>query len=163
MTPRAIVEQFYTGFDTGNYKLISAIIGDTITLSAAEYVIPYSQQDYYTFFQWDSTFHTTYEITELTEEDQTVWVTISSMSKRFEFLENNPLSTRRKLIISNGCITRVEEIESPGANWEKWAEKRDSLVTWTDQHHPELTGFINDMTKVGAENYKQAIQLYSAE
>lgn len=160
---KSIVEQFYTGYNTGNYQLISGLVGDTLTLTAGKYVMPYSRKDYYTFFQWDSTFHTTYEITELAEENQTVWVTISSSSERFEFLDNNPLTTRIKLTIANGHITHIEELESPGANWEKWTERRDTLVTWIDQHHPELSGFINDMTKVGAEKYKQAIQLYTGE
>ena len=162
-SPKSIVSQFYTGFNTGNYKLIAESIGDTLTLIAGDYVMPYSRQDYYTFFQWDSTFQTTYEITELSEEKSTTWVTVSGTSMRFEFLENSPLTTRSKLTLTNGRITRIEEIDSPGANWEKWTERRDCLVSWIDQFHPELSGFINDMTKRGAENYKQAIKLYRAD
>ena len=46
------------------------------------------------------------------------------------------------------------------ANWEIWQRERDSLVNWIKENHPELDGFVHDLSMEGAQNYLKAISLY---
>jgi len=36
------------------------------------------------------------------------------------------------------------------------------LVVWVEENHPELDGFIHDMTMKGAQDYVNSIELYEA-
>lgn len=51
-------------------------------------------------------------------------------------------------------------MECVDADWNIWQMERDSLVKWVSINHPELDGFIHDLTMNGAINYLKAIELY---
>ncbi len=86
--------------------------------------------------------------------------TVSVHSLRFEFLKNNPLTCRHRFHFDSGKITKIENLDCSNANWEIWQEERDALVSWVKLNHPELDGFINDLSGKGAVNYVKAIELY---
>lgn len=94
--------------------------------------------------------------------DSTVDVTQSISSKRFEFLGNNPLITKKRICFENNKITQIETLAYQNVDWKVWTEKRDSLVKWIDSNHKELSGFIYDLTQKGAEDYLKAIELYQS-
>jgi hypothetical protein len=68
---------------------------------------------------------------------------------------------RKKVYFKSGKIAEIENVEYQNVNWSTWTKNRDSLVNWIDKQHPELSGFINDMTKTGGINYIKAIELYT--
>ena len=68
-----------------------------------------------------------------------------------------------KISFTSGKISRFEDLESVGTDWDVWGAKRDSLVSWIKMNHPELDGFVNDMTMNGSINYLKAIELYTAD
>jgi len=62
----------------------------------------------------------------------------------------------------SGKISKFEDFESIGTNWTVWEKEKEALVSWIKTNHPELDGFINDMSLNGAVNYLKAIKLYRA-
>ena len=53
-----------------------------------------------------------------------------------------------------------EELEYINVNWDEWNQQKNALVEWVQLNHPELDGFVNDMTIKGAMDYLKAIELY---
>jgi hypothetical protein len=153
-------EKFVDGYYNHGFESIEDLLSDTILLKDGEYVAKYSKLEYQVYYKWDSVFCPKYEMIELIWTDSTVDITQSVSSKRYEFLGNNPLLTRNRLYFVDGKITMIENLEYLNVDWNVWTANRDSLVDWIDFNHKELSGFIFDMTQVGAENYLKAIGLY---
>lgn len=155
------VNDYYSAFDSGSYDDIRLLINDDITIVAGDYATPYTHDSFYEFFKWDSVFRPSYEILELQEKDSHVLVTVTQKNIRNEFLKNNPLTYRVKVSFISGKISKLEEVESIGVDWSIWAKERDSLVDYIANNHPELDGFVYDMTMGGAMDYLEAIDLYT--
>ena len=158
----SLATEYYQAFDESDFKRISEVIADTIVVAEGEYVTRYSSDSFYTQFKWDSTFNTRYQITDLKEDGDNVFLTVSSSSIRYNFLRNNPLICEFKVSFKNQKISRIDVLGCPNADWGVWQAERDSLVSWTSIHHPELDGFINDLTMAGALNYLKAIEYYQS-
>jgi len=155
--------KFIEGYYNKDFNSITDYLSDTITIKDDGYEKKYTKSDFQVYYQWDSVFQPTHEILEIYRCDSIIDVVVSISSKRFEFLENNPMITRQNIYLSEGKITVIEFVESKSADWKVWIERRDSLVKWIDNNHKELSGFIYDMTKEGAEDYLKAIDLYQNE
>ncbi|MDR7129744.1 hypothetical protein J2X69_002089 [Algoriphagus sp. 4150] len=155
-----LVTEYYDGFNSSDFKRIISVIADSITIIEGEYIMPYSQESFYEQFKWDSIFQSTYEIVELKTQNNQVIATVASSSKRYEFLKNNPLTCKFKISFNFDKIMKLESLECLNADWNIWQTERDSLVNWTIKNHPELDGFIHDLTMNGAINYLKAIELY---
>ena len=155
-----VVSKYYNAKDSADYNAILSCIDDSLTIAEGDYVMTYTHEGFYEIFKWDSTFSTSYEIGEVVEEGDQVIVTVSSSSARFEFLKNNPLTCKHKLSFNERKIAKIETLDCPRVNWTTWQNERDSLVSWININHPELDGFIHDMTVRGASNYLKAIELY---
>lgn len=156
-----VVEVYVDGLNTSNFDRINSVLADSITLIEGDYTVPMSSEGYYVQFQWDSVFTPNTQIIDIQEVDQNqVMATLSATSLRFAYLDNNPLVCEITFTFESGKIKLLETGDCPGANWAVWESRRDTLVAWIDQTHPELNGFIYDLTKAGAENYLQAIELY---
>lgn len=160
LTRSELVTEYYSAFNSSDFDRITTVISDSITIEEGEYVTPYSNQSFYEQFKWDSIFQPTYEIVELEDQNDQVIVTVASSSKRYEFLQNDPLTCRFIISFQSNKITKLESLECLDANWIAWQTERDSLVNWTSRHYPELDGFIHDLTMNGAINYLKAIELY---
>ena len=152
------VTKYYNGFDTGNFNEIKSVLGDSITLSSGDYVMPYGHSDFYEFFKWDSVFDTSFKIIDLIEKGNQIEVKIKSESDRYRYLENNPLETKFLISFDEERITSIKDLGSETADWVIWRTKVDTLVNWTKVHHPELDGFIFDISMKGAQNYREAIR-----
>ena len=163
LSPEESATKYYSTFDSGNFNELKTVINDSITIVSGDYTTTYSQKDFYQFFKWDSIFKPAYEILELDQKDGNIIVTGTQKNMRNKFLKNNPLLFKQKISFNSGKISTIEDINIEGPNWAVWSKQRDSLVDWTKIHHPELDGFIYDLTMQGAQNYLKAIKLYEAD
>ena len=155
-----VVQTYYNGLNTADFDLLQTVLADSIILVEGGFETPMSQEDFYVIFQWDSVFspHTT--LHNVQEKGNLVKALVSTTSKRYAFLENNPFACETTFSIEFGKIRSHETGICPNEDREIWQSNRDSLVSWIDRHHPDLSGFINELSKNGAENYMQAIQFY---
>lgn len=96
------------------------------------------------------------------ETPEGVLATVASHSLRYAFLRNDPLVCTFKFRFETGKISQIDVLECPDADWDQWQQRRDSLVKWVHDRHPELDGFIHDLTLEGALRYQKAIQLYTS-
>lgn len=155
-----VVTNYYEAFNASDYQQVKQCITDSITIVEGEYVMPYSRDSFHEQFKWDSIFQPTYEIIELQEQDNQIIATVASSSKRYAFLKNDPLTCQFQISFHSDKITRLVALDCPGADWSVWQTERDSLVSWIGANHPELDGFIHDLSMKGARNYLKAIELY---
>ena len=93
-------------------------------------------------------------------KDEQIVATVSVNSPRFELLKNNPLTCKHRFHFKSGKIIKIENLECIDANWDVWEKERDTLVKWIKDNHPELEGFIHDLSMKGAKDYMTAIALY---
>ncbi|GMN11417.1 hypothetical protein MTsPCn9_09760 [Croceitalea sp. MTPC9] len=161
-THKEIVTSYFNAFNSRNYSQIKALVSDSLTITEGDFITTFDHDSYYEHFKWDSIFKPSYEILEIKEENNQVLATIASKSVRYEFLKNNPLTCKRRTSFTSGKISKIEILDCIDVDWTVWQKERDSLVAWTTSNHPELNGFINDLTMKGAQNYLKAMKLYGA-
>ncbi|RMB58617.1 hypothetical protein EAX61_09760 [Dokdonia sinensis] len=161
LSPEDAVTQYYNGFASGDYNEVKSVIDDSITLVAGDYVMPFSKESYYEQFKWDSIFQPKYELVSIEKQNDDIIATTTLSTIKHKFLKNDPMSCSYKISFKEGAISRIQELNCPDADWKTWAQRRDSLLSWINQNHPELDGFINDLTMRGAQNYLKAIDLYT--
>lgn len=159
-TPKEMVKVYYQSLDLGDYNSIKLVISDSITLVEGDFVMPYDKGSFYEHFKWDSVFRTSYELLNIEEKNNQVFATVASKSIKNEFLQNNPLTCTFKISFKSGKISGIENSKCTGTDWALWETQRDSLVSWVAKTHPNLNGFVYDMTMKGAMNYVNAISLY---
>ncbi len=157
---RETVSKYYDARDQGNYTKLQTLISDSITITAGDYVMPYNHDSFYEQFKWDSVFKPSYRIVELEEENEGIIASVVLNSIKHEFLKNSDMICQYRISFNSGKISKIEELECKDADWATWSKEVDALVSWTKRNHPELDGFINDMTQKGAMNYLKAIELY---
>ena len=154
------VTEYYSAFDSRDFQKIHHLISDQITLVSGDFTTPYSKDRFYTFYKWDSVFQTNYDLIHLERIDDHIKATVSLSSIRNEYLNNNAMTCAYNIYFDEDKISKIEELDCTNVNWADWQSERDTLVDWIKIHHPELDGFINDMTKKGAQNYLKAIEYY---
>lgn len=157
---KKIVEEYFEALDAGNFERARAVVSDTLTISEGDFSTDYSGKAFYEHFRWDSIFQPSYAILELRQEEDGIFAVVSSSSVRYKFLGNDPLSCERRITFKDGKIRKITIGSCPDAKWELWQARRDTLVNWTAENHPDLDGFINDLSMKGAQNYMQAMELY---
>lgn len=127
-----------------------------------DYTMGYSRESFYEKFKWDSIFKPVYKLVSINEKGKHPIVTVTMNSPKLEFLHNNPMTCNYVFYFKSNKIAKIENIGCPTANWKMWAKGVDSLVNWIKLNHPELDGFIYDLTMQGATNYMKAISLYKS-
>jgi len=161
-TPQETISKYYQARNAGNFNAIRACVNDSITLTEGDYVMPYSHDSFYEVFKWDSIFKPSYELLKVEEKNNEVIASVVLTSLRYRFLKNNPMTCTFKFSFKANKISRIAAMGYMDADWALWERERDSLVYWIDNNHPNLNGFIHDMTMDGALNYLEAITLYEA-
>ena len=159
-TPKETVTNYYNARNEVNFDKIKMYVSDSITFTEGDYVMPYDEDSFYEVFKWDSIFKPTYTLEQLEEKNDQIIATVTLSSIRNRFLKNDAMTCKSLLSFENGKISKVEALDCANANWKLWEQERDSLVNWIHKKHPELDGFIYDMTMKGAQNYIKAIEFY---
>jgi len=162
LSPSEIVTNYYNARAAANYTEVKNCLNDSLTVTEGDYIMSYDLDGFYEVFKWDSIFQPAYEIVKLKEDNDQVIATVALGSIRNSFLKNNRMICRYKITFVSNKISDIESLDCDGADWKIWGEKRDALVQWISDNHPELNGFIHDMTMKGAQNYLKAIALYEA-
>ncbi len=154
------IKKYYQGFQHADFNQIREVISNSLTITEGDYVMNFTPESYYEQFKWDSIFQPDYTIVSLENHNGKFDATVAVESIRFKFLKNNPLTCKHRFHFTSGKISKIENLDCKDAKWEVWQKERDSLVSWVAQNHPELNGFINDLSMKGAQDYLEAIALY---
>lgn len=160
LSRKDVVTTYYKALDSGTYNRIKEVVNDSVTIVSGDYVMPFDKIGFYEFYKWDSIFDPSYEILELSEENDDIIVSIRQKNIRNSFLKNNPLQLKVKVSFASGKISKFKELDYIDVNWDTWNQTKDSLVSFIKTKHPKLDGFVNDMTMNGATNYLKAIELF---
>ncbi|WP_299215729.1 hypothetical protein [uncultured Dokdonia sp.] len=160
VTHQETVTSYYQARDTGDFEQLKTLVHDSITIISGDYVMPYNPTSFYEVFKWDSIFKPSYTLVDVEEQNDQVIASVAMSSLRNEFLKNELMTCQYEISFTAGNISRIKELDCKDVDWGVWAKERDSLVNWTKVHHPELDGFINDMTMNGALQYLKAIAFY---
>lgn len=159
MAHEQLVRDYFHGFNTGDYNLISNSISDSIKITEKEYVIVHARNDFHRHFQWDSVFAPKYNIIDLKVDGDCAIGTVSKTCKRIEFLQDSALVSNVSIYFSDNKISEIQTTEYVFLDYLKWQPRRDNLTSWIDENHPELSGFVSDISIKGAQNYLKAIAL----
>lgn len=155
------VHAFYEHLATGNIDRVFKVLNDSISVYEGSMLICRGFEDYYAFFQWDSVFAPRYRILEIEETSADVFTAVIEKDcQRIRFLLDEPFQTRVKFTCSDGKLLKIETIDYLNADWDKWDSRVNALTGYIDLSHPELSGFLFDQSKQGAENYMMAIRYY---
>jgi len=85
----------------------------------------------------------------------------SKTDKRISFLHEQPIVTNQLIRFDQDKIVSIETTEYAVFNDSIFVKNRDSLLSWIDENHPELNGFIYNQTAPGGRQYLKAIELYT--
>lgn len=154
------ITAYYEGFANSDYSQVKSTLSDSLISIAGDYTMRYSRESFYEKFKWDSVFKPQYKLLSIENKGEHTIATVTMNSPKLEFLQNNPMTCRYRIYFKKGKIARIVDQDCPTANWEVWAKQVDTLVAWVADNHPELNGFIYDLTEQGALNYMRAIALY---
>jgi len=99
---------------------------------------------------------------DLQKLDDQILASVNLTSVRNTFLENDLMRCDFRVSFEKEKISRIESLDCQGADWDKWQDRVKLLVVWVEENHPELDGFIHDMTMKGAQDYVNSIELYEA-
>lgn len=161
-TNQEITKKYFEARNSVEFSDVKMLINDSLIVVEGDHMMSYSQESFYEVFKWDSIFQTSYDIVELKEVNDQVLASITLSSIRNSFLKNELMTCKFKLSFNSGKISKIESLDCLGADWNIWGKERDDLVNWISENHPELNGFIYDMTMEGAINYLRAIELYES-
>ena len=155
------IKAYYNGYKNAKYEHIKDVIADSLTTVYGDYTSTFTPQRYYEQFKWDSIFKPVYELVAIHQIDDQIIATVTKRSLKLQFLNNNPMTCRYQFEFTSGNISRIEELDCNDANWKAWKEGVDILVNWVKINHPELDGFIHNLSMQGAIDYLKAIELYN--
>jgi hypothetical protein len=160
-----IAKKYYKALDQSDHSEMAHLLTDSLVTKETEYEYEqtFSRNEYSEWLKWDAVFEPTYEILEIEQENGVVKASVSKMDKRIAFLHKEPIVTHQVIRFDKDKIISVETTEYVDFNDSTFVKNRDKLVSWIDENHPELTGFIYDQTEYGGKQYLKAIKLYSSK
>ena len=157
-----IAKKYYAALDNADITKIALLLTDSLVTKETEYGYEqtFSLKEYVEWLKWDAVFEPTYKILQIEQEDKIIKAKISKIDKRILFLHEEPIVTNQVIRFDQDKITSIETTEYIIFNDSTFVKNRDGLVTWIDENHPELNGFLHDQTATGGRNYLKAIELY---
>ena len=159
----AIAKQYYQVLDHSDDVGVASLLSDSIVIRESEYDYQetFTPEEYVEWMKWDAVFDPTYEILEIELEHEVVRAKISKVDKRIMFLHQEPIVTHEIVSFDANKIIQIERTEYLVFNDSTFVKNREDLLSWIDQNHPELNGFIHDQTESGGMKYLEAIELYN--
>jgi len=154
-----ISKLYFKTLDNSDYAEISDWFLDSLKTIEGEYISTYSKEGYLEFLKWDSVFDPSYQILEIEEENGIVKAKISKTDKRILFLHKKPFITNQIINFHKDKIIGIE-IDYMNFDYPTWEKNKSELLIWINKNHPELNGFINDLTEAGGTKFLKAIELY---
>ena len=154
------IYNYFLGLNSGDFNLISESVTDSITTSEMSFILTKNKQELYVHYKWDSVFNPKYKILEISADSNKFNCTIEKICERIKFLQDTSTIFKTDIEFDDGKIARHSITEYIKFDTETWESRRDSLVAWIDRNHPELTGFVFDLSPEGAQRYKKAMNLY---
>lgn len=155
-----VIQKYYSGFNTGNFDGVIGCITDSMVVGEMEYQISQGKKELYQMFQWDSVFQPKYKILEIKKDSNAYVATLWKNCRRIDFLQDTAITFKVKIDFIGNRISGIRLTEYIGLNFDKWQYRTEALIAWVDQNHPELSGFNNDLTLTGAQNYLKAVDLW---
>lgn len=159
-TSKEQIIAYYEGFKNSDYSQVKETLSDSLVIVAGDFITPFTSESYYQQFKWDSVFKPTYKLVKIENQGDQAIATITLSSAKHEFLINSQMTCSNKFYFKAGKISKIEELDCPNTNWELWGKRVNTLTNWVKLNHPELDGFINDLSMKGAQDYMKAIELY---
>lgn len=158
-----IAEKYYDALDNSDASVIADLLTDSLVTkeTAYDYEQTFTRSEYLEWVKWDSVFDPTYEILRIEKEDKYIKATISKIDKRISFLHQQPIITNQLIRFDRNKIVSLETTEYIVFNDSTFVKNRDSLLSWIDENHPELNGFIHKQTAPGGRQYLKAIELFA--
>ena len=157
-----IAKEYFAALDESNSSKMRELVTDSLITTIPEYKfeVRYSKNDYVgKWLKWDSVFEPTYKVLEMKMEEGIVKAKISKVDKRILFFMQKPFLTNEILRFRNDKITSIET-EYLNFDEDTWEKNRNGLLSWIQENHTELDGFINDQTEDGGKKFLKAIELY---
>ncbi|MEO8772729.1 MAG: hypothetical protein ABI371_00230 [Gelidibacter sp.] len=160
-----IAKKYYKFLDSSDGSGMFALLGESIVVRENEddYEENFSKEGYLEWLEWDSVFDPTYKILEIEQENETIKAKISKIDKRIFFLHDEPMVWNEIIRFDNNKIVRVDRIRYEDFNVAIFIKNRDELLSWIDENHPELNGFLNAQTKSVGMKYLEAIELHQSK
>lgn len=157
-----LAKRYYRFLDTSDSAGMLTLLGDSIVIRENEddYEERFSEKGYIKWLEWDSVFGPTYKILEIEQEGEIVKARISKIDKRIQLLHEEPMVWNEIIRFKNNKINRIERVEYEVFDVMRFLKNRVELVSWIDENHPELNGFLHDQTKAGGKKYLKAIELF---
>jgi hypothetical protein len=157
-----IAKQYYKILNNSDSSQLEALIADSLLTKESEYDYKqiFSLQEYREWMKWDSVFIPSYKVLQIEQVGDVVKARISKIDKRILFLHEGPIVTNQSILFDKNKISCIETTEYVNFNNVIFVKNRTMLLSWIDENHPDLKGFIYDQTKTGAINYLKAIELF---
>ncbi|MBU2906442.1 hypothetical protein KO529_16720 [Arenibacter algicola] len=157
-----IAKNYYKALDSSDDLKITLLLTDSLVTKETKYDYEqiFSLNEYIEWLKLDAVFQPSYEILQMEQEDEIVKAKISKIDKRISFLHQEPIVTNQIIRFDNDKIISIETTEYVIFNDSTFVKNRDGIVSWIDENHPELNGFIHDQTETGGLKYLKAIELY---
>ena len=160
-----IAQQYYKALDNSDSTVMNILLTDSLLTKETDYDYEqtFSKKEYIEeWLKWDSVFNPTYKILEIKQENEIVKAKISKVDKRIILLHEEPTVWNEVIQFDSGKIISIER-KNVVFNDKTWERNRTKLLSWIDENHPELNGFLNGQTESVGMKYVKAIELYNKE
>jgi hypothetical protein len=138
-----LISKFYNGLNNSDFRKIQSVIADTLIVADGDWIIKYSNNDYYYWFAWDSVFEPSYLIKDFEKADSGLFFTVSKRCKRNDFLHGGNLDFKVRATINDDKLSGIYAESYVNMDFAKWGATRDSLIVWIESEQPDLSGFMD--------------------